>query len=64
MAQRLAASAKRSVLRMNIQGAGHNDVFDVGGEKLWLRLGEFLGQLTPSDKLNSTATATTRPALE
>jgi len=62
MAQRLADSANRKVARMNIQGAGHNDMFDVGGEKLWLRLGEFLGHLTPSDGLNSTAT--TRPAIE
>jgi len=62
MAARIAASAKGNVTRMNVQGAGHNDIFDVGGEKLWLRLGEFLGNLTPSDGLNSTAT--TRPAIE
>jgi hypothetical protein len=62
MAARLAASAKGKVARMNVQGAGHNDIFDTGGDKLWLRLGEFLGHLTPSNRLNSTAT--TRPAIE
>jgi hypothetical protein len=64
MAQRLADSANGKAARMNIQGAGHNDIFDAGGEKLWIRLGKFLGHLTPTDRLNSTATPTTRTAVE
>ena len=60
MARRLADSVTGNVARMNIHGAGHNDIFEVGGEKLWLRLGEFLGHLRPSNGFNSTAT--TRPA--
>jgi uncharacterized protein len=45
MAARLAAAAKGSVRRINIQGAGHNNVFDVGGNELWSQIGEFLGRI-------------------
>jgi fermentation-respiration switch protein FrsA (DUF1100 family) len=45
MAKRLAESAKGNVQRYNVQGAGHNDVFDVGGEELKDRVGQFIGGL-------------------
>ena len=45
MAARIAAAAKGSVRRINIQGAGHNNVFDVGGNELWSQVGEFLGRI-------------------
>jgi len=45
MAGRLAAAAKGKVTRYDVMDAGHNDVFDVGGEALWIRIGDFLGHL-------------------
>ncbi|MGD0464900.1 MAG: alpha/beta hydrolase [Tepidisphaeraceae bacterium] len=45
MAGRLAAAAKGKVTRYDVVDAGHNDVFDVGGEELWNRVGEFVGRL-------------------
>jgi hypothetical protein len=45
MADQLAAVAKGKVTRYAVMNAGHNDVYDVGGEDLWNRLGEFLGRL-------------------
>jgi uncharacterized protein len=45
MAAKLAAAAKGNVQRYNVQGAGHNDVFDVGGQELMSRLQTFISQL-------------------
>ncbi len=45
MAGQLAAVAKGKVTRYDVRDAGHNDVYDVGGEELWNRLGGFLGGL-------------------
>ena len=45
MAKRLAETAKGNVQRYNIQGAGHNDVFDVGGDELMNRLAQFIDGL-------------------
>lgn len=45
MAGQIAAAAKGNVTRYNVTDARHNDVFDVGGEELWSRLGNFLRRL-------------------
>jgi hypothetical protein len=45
MAGELAAVAKGKVTRYDVMDAGHNDVYDVGGEKLWNQIGDFLGRL-------------------
>jgi hypothetical protein len=45
MAPKLAAAAKGNVQRYNVQGAGHNDVFDVGGEELGKRVAQFISGL-------------------
>lgn len=45
MAKTLAAAAKGNVQRFNVEGAGHNDVFDVGGEQLMNRLDQFIAGL-------------------
>jgi uncharacterized protein len=45
MADQLAAVAKGEVTRYAVMNAGHNDIYDVGGEELWNRLGEFMGRL-------------------
>ncbi len=45
MAPKLAAAAKGNVQRYNVQGAGHNDVFEVGGEELGKRVEEFISGL-------------------
>jgi uncharacterized protein len=42
MAPKLAAAAKGNVQRYNVQGAGHNDVFEVGGEELGKRVEKFI----------------------
>jgi len=42
MAPKLAAAAKGNVQRYNVQGAGHNDVFEVGGEELGRRVARFI----------------------
>jgi uncharacterized protein len=45
MAAKLAAAAHGNVQRYNVQGAGHNDIFDVGGEHLMTRLKTFIAKL-------------------
>lgn len=42
MSDRLAAAAKGQVTRYPIVGAGHNDVFDTGGEPLWDAIAHFI----------------------
>lgn len=44
MAGDLAAAARGSCSRVDISGAGHNDVFDVGGDHLFDELGKFLSR--------------------
>jgi len=41
-AKRLEEAAKGKVTRFDVQGAGHNDVFDVGGQQLLFAIGAFL----------------------
>jgi uncharacterized protein len=43
MSGKLAAAAKARVTAMTIAGAGHNDVFDVGGDALWQAIGTAIG---------------------
>ena len=45
MAPLLAAAAKGNVQRYNVQGAGHNDVFEIGGEQLGKRVEQFISGL-------------------
>jgi hypothetical protein len=45
MAPKLAAAAKGKVTRFDVQGAGHNDIFDVGDVPLWDQIQKFLAQL-------------------
>jgi pimeloyl-ACP methyl ester carboxylesterase len=45
MADQLAAATKGKTTRYDIKEAGHNDVFDVGGEALWNQVGDFLEHL-------------------
>jgi uncharacterized protein len=45
MAGELAAVAKGKVTRFDVPDAGHNDVFEVGGQELLNQIGEFLGRL-------------------
>lgn len=47
MAAGLAAAAKGKVTRYNIQGGGHNDIFDVGGQALLGEIDKFLSQFQP-----------------
>jgi len=44
-AERLEAVAKGKVTRYNVEGAGHNDVFDIGVQKLLHEIGEFLAHV-------------------
>jgi uncharacterized protein len=44
MASKLAQAAKGKVTRFNVEGAGHNDIFDSGGENLLQQIGKFLQQ--------------------
>jgi fermentation-respiration switch protein FrsA (DUF1100 family) len=44
MAPRLAAAAKGKVTRFNVQGAGHNDIFDTGDGPLLDQIQNFLQQ--------------------
>jgi fermentation-respiration switch protein FrsA (DUF1100 family) len=44
MSGQLAAAAKTRVTAMTIAGAGHNDVFDVGGDALWQAIGAAIGR--------------------
>jgi pimeloyl-ACP methyl ester carboxylesterase len=47
MAGELAAAAKGDATTIQVTGAGHNDVFDVGGDPLWSAFAEFLGRQAP-----------------
>ncbi|WP_435009252.1 alpha/beta hydrolase [Tundrisphaera lichenicola] len=47
MADRLAEAARTPVTRLTIEGADHNDFFDVGGSKVLTALGRFLDALPP-----------------
>jgi hypothetical protein len=42
MNARLAAAAKAPVTVVSVEGAGHNDIFDVGGSELMQKFGQFI----------------------
>jgi hypothetical protein len=46
MAGELAAATRAKVVPYMVEGAGHNDVFDAGGDALWaaMRAGIFAGK--------------------
>ena len=46
MSDRLANAAKGPVTRMSIDGAGHNDVFEAGGEELERAIASFIEDAT------------------
>ncbi len=46
MTERLAQAATVKTIPKIIPGAGHNDVFEVGGEKLWQSIGDFAATMT------------------
>lgn len=46
MLDRLARAANGPVSRMTIDGAGHNDVFEIGGEELERAIAEFIERTT------------------
>jgi fermentation-respiration switch protein FrsA (DUF1100 family) len=48
MSDRLAKAAKGPVTRMSIDNAHHNDVFEVGGEKLERAIADFIERVTSS----------------
>ena len=45
MSDALAAAAGGPVTRLRVEGARHNDLFDVGGANLWNQVGAFLAEL-------------------
>ena len=46
MAERLAdAAGAGNVTRVDLQGVGHGDVFETGGDEIWSALGGFLGRI-------------------
>ena len=45
MSRRLAGAAGGPVTRLELPGAGHNDVFESGGEKLWAAVKTFVSGL-------------------
>jgi len=45
MSDALSAAAGGPVTRVRVEGARHNDLFDVGGAKLWNQVAEFLADL-------------------
>ena len=49
MAAKLAAAAKGKATRYDVDGAGHNDVFDMGGQPLLDQIGKFLKQFQPEN---------------
>jgi uncharacterized protein len=56
MAAKLAAAAKGKVTRYNAEGAGHNDIFETGGQPLLNQINQFLKQFE-----QPTAQPTSRP---
>jgi fermentation-respiration switch protein FrsA (DUF1100 family) len=48
MAAQLAAAARGPVITCQVTGAGHNDVFLVGGDALWGALGTFIRRQVPT----------------
>jgi pimeloyl-ACP methyl ester carboxylesterase len=47
MSDRLANAAKGPVTHMTIEGARHNDVFEIGGEKLERAIADFIERVAP-----------------
>jgi hypothetical protein len=45
MPDQLAAAAKSPVTRYRVEGADHNDIFDVGGDELLNKLKQFVNGL-------------------
>jgi hypothetical protein len=48
MQSRLAQAAKSSVTLVHVDGAGHNDIFAVGGDSLYRQLNTFVNTLSPA----------------
>ena len=49
MAQRLRAAATSPVEQLDLAAAGHNDVFSVGGARLWNEIGRFLAGMNAGE---------------
>ncbi|MHC5544126.1 alpha/beta hydrolase, partial [Singulisphaera rosea] len=47
MFERLTSAAKAPTMRFTVEGAGHNDFFAVGGEKVLRAIRSFLDQIDP-----------------
>lgn len=45
MSEMLASAARKDVVRLTVPEGGHEDLFTVGGERLWISLGTFLAGL-------------------
>jgi hypothetical protein len=47
MLDRLAKAAKSKVTIARVSGAGHNDIFQQGGDSLYQQVGAFVSALPP-----------------
>ena len=46
MSQKLEAAAKGKVERIAVQDADHNNLFEIGGDEMFEKIGEFVQQVT------------------
>jgi hypothetical protein len=61
MNARLAAAAKAPVTVVPVEGASHNDIFDVGGSELMEKFGEFVDAIHDGQRKNASIKPLFRP---